>query len=467
MLPMTLAEAATAMSGEIVKGSPEAMIASVSTDSRGAAPGDLFIPLTGDRFDGHDYIEAALDAGATATVTAKGLASDVMGRAQAVIRVDDTLRALTSLAAAARERVTGAVVAITGSNGKTSTKELVASVLGPSTHKAPESYNNAIGVALTLLGVEDSDAPVVLEMGTNQFGEIAALVDMAPPDIGLFLNASAVHTEFLTDADGVAREKSALPTAAARAALNASDRRVMRCAPECAEVTTFAVGEDADVCAADVTVDGFGRPSFGLRIEGVDVGTVALKLLGRHQVGNALAAAAVGHMLGVAPPDIVERLRDVDAAKMRMQVERVGEITIVNDAYNANPASVRAAFETFRDVAVDGDRWVLLGDMLELGEDAAERHHDVARLLSPDWCAGFLPYGEHADTMADAARPAGEHEGLPAVIRCATDDDVVDALAATLRPGDALLVKGSRGARLETIVDAYRASLLDAGRGAE
>jgi UDP-N-acetylmuramoyl-tripeptide--D-alanyl-D-alanine ligase len=466
VLPTTLADVAEAMSGDIVKGAPDGVITSVSADSRSVAVGDLFIPLAGDRFDGHDYIGSALDAGAAAAVTAQPLTDDVEGRAAAVIRVDDTLRALTSLASAVRDRVSGPVVAITGSNGKTSTKELAAAVLGPSAHKAPESYNNAIGVALTLLGVDAADAPVVLEMGTNHFGEIAALVDIARPDVGVFLNAAAVHTEFLVDVDGVAREKSALPVAAARAVLNAADKRVMRYAPDCADVTTFGVGENADVGVTGVTVDALGRPSFSLRIDGVDVGTVTLRLLGRHQVGNALAAAAVGHILGVSPQDIVERLRDADAAKMRMQVERVGEVTIVNDAYNANPASVRAAFETFRDVAVDGDRWVLLGDMLELGQGAAELHGDAARLLSADWCAGFIPHGEHAGVMAEAARPTGEHDGMKAVIRCATDDDVVDALVATLRPGDALLVKGSRGARMETIVDAYRATLLDAAPSA-
>ncbi len=458
---MTLADIATAVSGSLVKGDPGATIASVSTDSRTVASGDLFIPLVGDTFDGHDYIAAAAAAGAAAVLTARPLADGDADPLPAVIETRDTLSGLRALAAWTRSRITGPVVAVTGSNGKTSTKELMAEVLGPTAHKAPESFNNAIGVALTLLGVEDASAPVALEMGTNHFGEIADLVEHARPDIGVFLNAAAVHTEFLENADGVAREKRALPTGAAQAVLNMDDARVMACAADCARVTTFGLHEQADVRATDVATDATGAASFSLHIAGRHAGAVTLRTVGRHQVANALAAAAVGHVTGVSPADIVSRLGAAEGAKMRMQVERVKGVTIINDAYNANPASVAAAFDTFRHMPVAGSRWVLLGDMLELGPASRAAHQSVAQLLTPDWCAGFVPYGEHADAMAESAATGKTDTRVAAVLRCATQIDVVDALASQLRPGDALLVKGSRGARLETIVEAYRASLLD------
>lgn len=461
MNPMTLAEVAEAMSGEIVHGSPEVVIRSVSTDSRAVAPGDLFVPLVGEQFDGHDYIQAAVAAGAAATVVDRSRADEARAHAPNVIRVDDTLRALGALASATRARVTGVVVAITGSNGKTSTKELAAAVLGPSAHKAPASYNNAVGVSLTLLGVGSTHGSVVLEMGTNHFGEIAELVGIANPDIGVFLNAADVHTEFLDDADGVAREKSALPLAASHAILNADDPRVMRYACDCAAVTTFGLGDGSDVRATEATLDEFGHASFRLHMSGEDAGRVALRLLGRHHVHNALAAAAVGHLCGVAPSDVVARLESAEGASMRMQVEDIGGVSIINDAYNANPASVTAAFATFREIHVDGARWVLLGDMLELGPDAEERHRVVVAGLSPDWCDGFVPYGAHADVMAAAAKEVG----IRAILRAVSSEDVADALAGLLGAGDALLVKGSRGARLETIVDAYRAAARGADHG--
>jgi UDP-N-acetylmuramoyl-tripeptide--D-alanyl-D-alanine ligase len=457
---MTLSDIATAVSGRLLKGDPTTTITSVSTDSRSVAEGDLFVPLIGETFDGHDYISSSAASGAAAILTAKPVADGDVAAAPAVVEVKDTLNALRALAASTRARITGPVAAVTGSNGKTSTKELMAAVLGPTAHKAPESFNNAIGVALTLLGVQDAASAVALEMGTNHFGEIADLVDHARPDIGVFLNAAAVHTEFLEDADGVAREKRALPTGAAHAVLNLDDPRVMACAADCAHVTTFGMGEQADVRATDVAISATGAASFSLHIAGRRVGAVTLRTVGRHQVPNALAAAAVGHLTGVSPDDIVTRLAGAEGAKMRMQVELVNGVTIINDAYNANPASVAAAFETFREMPVEGSRWVLLGDMLELGPRAGEAHEAAAAQLTPDWCAGFVPYGAHADAMAESAATGTAATRVAAILRCATEADVVDALATQLRPGDALLVKGSRGVHLETVVDAYRAFTL-------
>ncbi len=461
MFKMTLAEVTDAVGGEIVRGARSTVISAVSTDSRSVSSGDLFVPLVGEQFDGHDYVEAAVAGGAAVVLASKARVDDAVAHAPAVIQVDDTLRALGALASATRQRVGGTVVGITGSNGKTSTKELTAAVLGPSAHKAPASYNNAVGVALTLLGVTGASDPVVLEMGTNHFGEIAGLVEMAAPDIGVFLNAAEVHTEFLEDADGVAREKSALPLGSAHAVLNADDPRVMRYAADCEEATSFGIGEGSHVCATRVELDEYGRASFNLEIAGEDVGRVALRLLGRHHVHNALAAAAVGHVVGVVRPDIVARLCSAEGPSMRMQLEDIAGVSVINDAYNANPASVAVAFETFREMRVQGARWILLGDMLELGGDVEAKHRAVVGDLSPDWCDGFVPCGVHADAMAAAAKEAG----IRGILRGDTGGDIADALVSLLVAGDALLVKGSRGAQLETVVDAYRASTRDADGG--
>jgi len=423
-----------------------------STDSRAVEPGEFFIALVGERFDGNDFLDDAAKRGASGALICREFHPDELPLLKTVIRVEQTNAALGRLAAFVRTQIAVPVVGITGSNGKTTTKEFLAAALGENTLKAEASFNNLFGVSKTLLRYQPHHRYVVLEIGTNHFGEVAALVELARPNVGVFLNVAKTHTEFLGDEEGVAREKSALPLSAEHAVLNAEDPRVMRVAPSCRAVTTFGLGADADVQATDITTDAEGKPSFDVRIRGKKVGRVALQTPGAHNVSNALAAIAAASVLNVPAGEILSRLAETKPPKMRLERLEYRGATIYNDAYNANPASVRAAFAFLRSLKVSGRRWLVLGEMLELGRDAERLHREVLAELSPDFCDVFVTFGRFADVGALIARD----NGIPAIFRCASVAIVGETLRDLLEPGDVVLLKASRGARLEAALDALK-----------
>jgi UDP-N-acetylmuramoyl-tripeptide--D-alanyl-D-alanine ligase len=447
----SVADLLAATDGHLLRGSPAALLERVSTDSRTLQAGDLFVALVGERFDGHDFLEQATAQGACGALISRGT---VAAGPPILVRVSDTTRALGRLAAYVRSRVTAPIVGITGSNGKTTAKELTAAVLGEHVLKAEASFNNVIGVSRTLLELEPHHRAAVLEFGTNHVGEIAALVDIARPTVGVWLNVSAAHTEFLGDEEGVAREKSALVLGAEEAILNADDPRVMAYASKCRRVITFGGHEGADVRAVGIRMDAGGFPSFDVSFRGAEAGRVSLRALGAHNVPNALAAAAVGLTLGVPVEDIVARLRRASPPKMRMERLDIDGVVVYNDAYNANPASVRAAWRFLRDVPVRGRRWIVFGEMLELGVRAAEHHRAAASELTPAACDVLVATGRYSDEVAVAAKKAG----VAAVIRCASAREAGEVLADLVAPGDAILLKASRGERFEDVLSAYRAA---------
>lgn len=451
-MELTAHQIVTATGGLLLRGDPETTFFRFSTDSRLVEPGEFFVALVGERFDGNDFLEEAARRGASGVLTSRELLPDELPELKTVICVPKTNEALGKLATFVRSQIRVPVVGITGSNGKTTTKEFTAAVLGENVLKAEASFNNLVGVSKTLLRYEPTHRFVVLELGTNHFGEIPALVKVCRPDVGVFLNVTATHTEFLGDEEGVAREKSALPLAAEHAILNADDPRVIRLAPQCRAVTTFGVSSQADVRAINLTTNDEGFPAFDAIWHGDLVGRVVLPTLGIHNVWNALAALAVGSLFGVVEERTLARLAAVQPPKMRMERLECRGATLYNDAYNANPASVRAAYAFLRSLKPRGKRWLVLGEMLELGSEAERLHREVFSELSPDFCDVLVVFGRFADVGASAAK----ERGIPVILRCASVSVVGETLKNLVEPGDVVLLKASRGVRLETVLDVLR-----------
>ena len=429
----------------------------VVIDSRQAEPGALFVALPGERVDGHDYAAAAIGRGAVAVLVSRELAVDVPQ-----LVVADTLAGLAALASGLviRAKADGLrVVGITGSSGKTSTKDLLAAVLraaGPTV--APVgSFNNEVGVPLTAAGLDAGTRYLISEMGARAAGDIAALCRITPPDVGVVVNVGHAHLGEFGSVAGIARAKGELVEALAAdgwAVLNAEDANVAAMAARTtARIAGFAVAGRQDfgdlrVWAEQTAADRLQRHSFRLC---TDVGSapVSLRVAGAHQVGNALAAAAAGVALGSPITAIAAALSGAEpASRWRMELaERADGLLVVNDAYNANPDSMAAALRSLAGLRRSSGRLIaVLGDMLELGPQASQAHREVGELAASLGIDHLLTLGEYAEAIAAGARDRGSSaDVLP---------DRTAAVAAVNRlvsPADVVLVKASRGLALESV----------------
>ncbi|SEO97388.1 UDP-N-acetylmuramoyl-tripeptide--D-alanyl-D-alanine ligase [Trujillonella endophytica] len=465
MIALTLREVAEAVGGRLTGGAPDAPVAgAVTIDSRTVAAGDLFVALPGERVDGHDFLVAAAAAGAAGALTTRP------DDALPCVVVDDAVAALGRLAAAVHGRLVGhglVTLGITGSSGKTSTKDLLGQVLaeaGP-TVSPPGSFNNDIGLPLTVLSADASTRYLVLEMGARGPGHIARLCAVARPRIGVVLNVGSAHLGEFGSPEGTARAKGelveALP-ADGTAVLNADDPRVLGMAPRTrARVLTTGRADDAEVRATDVRLDGEGRASFTLAAAG-ERHPVALQVVGEHQVANALSAAGAALAAGMAPAAVARALSAAGArSRWRMEVTRRPDgVVVVNDAYNANPESMRAALAALAGMA--GTRRVaVLGAMGELGPAAAAEHERLGRDAVAAGVDVIVAVGPDAVGIATGARAAGarDREGSVHV----PDRAAARALLTeVLVPGDVVLVKASRAYGLELLA----ADLLSAGTAA-
>lgn len=456
----------SATRGALVAGDLAVPVAGVSIDSRGLAVGEAFFAIHGHERDGHAFVADAAARGASCLVV-HALTDDAPSNVPLVL-VDDTTKALGRLAAFHRARFAIPVVAVTGSNGKTTTKELIAAVLQTRWRvlKSVASYNNQWGLPLTLLQLRPQHEAVVVEIGTNQPGEIAALAAIAAPTIGVVTTVAAVHTEFLGSLDGVREEKAALVRAVGASGwvvLNADDPRVagMR-ADTAARVITYGLTPGADVHAVGAIDDDGATVRFSVEAGGFRA-PVALALAGRHNVGNALAAGAAGLAAGLSLGDVARGLAAARAVKGRCVWREAGDVEILDDTYNANPVSVRAALATAAARRRRGRLVVVLGDMLELGAIADEAHREVGRQVAALPADALVGIGPRARLAVEAARGAGLGEAHAV-------DDFEAAVAHLLKhlcAGDVVLVKGSRGMRLERVVDALVARRAWTGAAAE
>ncbi|HEX6401272.1 MAG TPA: UDP-N-acetylmuramoyl-tripeptide--D-alanyl-D-alanine ligase [Actinomycetota bacterium] len=455
MRPRSLSDVARATEGSLEGDDVE--VTSVSTDSRDVGPGTLFVALAGERTDGHRFVDDAFRAGAAAALVHEG---DGPGP---LVRVRSTGDALLRLAGDERERTDATVVAITGANGKTSTKDLALAVVATRfrSHASPASFNNEVGLPLTLLGAPPDAEVVVAEMGARRMGDVKLLCGVARPAVVVVTNMGVAHMEVFGSWASIV-EAGAEPVEALDpegvAILNADDAIVAGYAERCAgRVSTFGVGAGGrapDVRADDVHLDGEGRASFRLSAGG-EVAAVTLTVPGEHMVSNALAAAAVGVELGVPLAEVAGALAGAPISPWRMEsFTGAGGIRVLNDAYNANPESTAAALRTARWVAGPGRLVAVLGEMAELGAISADEHDHVGELAARVRVDRLVAVGEAARSIAHAAI----REGMdPADV--ASVDTIEDAIAdvlTTARAGDLVLCKGSRVAGLERVAEALR-----------
>ncbi|GAB3499522.1 UDP-N-acetylmuramoyl-tripeptide--D-alanyl-D-alanine ligase [Nocardiopsis coralliicola] len=437
----------------------------VVVDSRQVGPGSLFVALGGERADGHDFAGAAVAAGASAVLGSRPVEAPAL---LADGGDDEVVAALGRLARAAAEQISAAgadIVGITGSSGKTTTKDLLAQVLdrlGPTV--APVgSLNNEIGHPLTVLRADERTRFVVLEVAARGIGHIAHLCSIAPPRIGVVLNVGSAHVGEFGGKEAIARAKGelveALPAAAAGgvAVLNADDPNVAPMAARtAARVVTVGTGPDADVRALDVRLDSAGRAAFTLAAGG-RTAPVRLAVIGAHQVHNALAAAAVAAEFGMDAEGIAAALAEAGpVSRWRMEVtERADGVTVVNDAYNANPESTAAALETLAAIGAGGRRIAVLGHMAELGDGSRAAHEGIGKAAAESGVDLLVSVGEQAAGIADGA--AGVPGWAGEAVRADGTDAALDALTERLRPKDTVLVKGSRVAGLERVAAALAA----------
>ena len=446
--------------GALVGGDLGVPLAGVSIDSRTLHVGEVFFAIRGHRLDGHRYLQDAAARGASCLVI-DTLPDDLPSSVSAVL-VDDTTRALGRFAAYHRARFTLPVAAVTGSNGKTTTKEMMAAVLGAlgPVLKPESSFNNQWGLPLTLLRLGPEHRAVALELGANQPGEIAALAAISRPSVGVVTVVSSAHTEFFGSLDGVQAEKSALVRAIApegTVVLNADDPRVLAMRDLArGRVLTFSTRQPADVTSVGPVQEAADGLRFTLEIAGARQ-SIRTAFMGRHNVINALAAAGVGWAVGLDLERIAGGLEAARPVKGRCIWRRAGLLRVLDDTYNANPASVAAALQTLGAAAEGRRRVVVLGDMLELGEIAEAAHREAGRAVAASGAAEFIAMGEHGRAAVEAAREAGLHESH----HTTTLEDTVALLLKRLAPGDVVLVKGSRGMRMERVVDALIARLGD------
>jgi UDP-N-acetylmuramoyl-tripeptide--D-alanyl-D-alanine ligase len=452
VIPLTLAQIAAATGGQ-VHGDPARTVDAVGTDSRRLPDGAvLFVALRGEHADGHRFVGPAAEAGAVATLSERPVDG-----VDAVV-VDDTWRAIRDLGAEVRAQVAPRAVAITGSVGKTTVKDLTAAAVGSRRRVAAArgSFNNELGVPLTLLTLREGDEVLVAEIGARHVGDIADLAPLVAPEVAVVTAVAGVHLEVFGSIDAIERAKGELVESlgpGGLAVLNAADPRVLAMASKApAALTVGAPG--ADVTAEDIELDASVHPSFTARTPWGSV-RVRVGVAGRHQVGNALLALAVAGHLGVDLEAAAEALGQAAISPWRAEVTRRGDLTVLNDAYNANPTSVIAALDTLTALAAGSRTVAVLGEMGEIGPTTTDEHARVGAEVAARGIDRLVVVGANAAPFAHGALDAGMD---PAAVVTVPDADAAsEHLAADLAPGDVVLVKASRVAGLEAVA----ARLLD------
>ncbi|MCE0522732.1 MAG: UDP-N-acetylmuramoyl-tripeptide--D-alanyl-D-alanine ligase [Methylacidiphilales bacterium] len=452
----TLEEVARFSGGRLIQGDPSLPVDRLHTDTRSLLAGDCFVALQGDRFDGHAFVAEVKNHGAVAAVVSHRLLPTDLPGDLGLVEVPDTLEALQRFAANYRQLLSVRTIGVTGSSGKTSTKELIASVLRTryKTKATEGNLNNHIGVPLTLIRLDEDDEYAVVEMGMNHPGELAPLVQMTAPNIGVISSIGPAHIEFFPDQAAIAAEKAELIAALppeGLAVLNADDEWSRRIVDRTkARVTWVGDNSDSTWRAEDLQI-ATDSLSFRLRHNGSTV-SVRLPVVNRVMVANALLAAAVGRECGLTMDEIARGLEAVQLPGARMRVVSAHGAWIINDAYNANPDSMKAALTALGEFPGASRRLAVLGSMGELGRHAAELHRATGDYAAQQDLAFLIAVGPHAEAYAKGALTAGLDRSR--IVVALDAEEAVAALKPILREGDAVLVKGSHFMGLERLVAA-------------
>ncbi|HVK57658.1 MAG TPA: UDP-N-acetylmuramoyl-tripeptide--D-alanyl-D-alanine ligase [Candidatus Kapabacteria bacterium] len=440
--------------GRLLNATPALVATDISTDSRAVKAGDLFVALAGDKFDAHEFLGEVSTKGAVAAVIDQNRAESLPKSFPAIL-VSDTRKALGKIGAAYRAGFEIPTVAIAGSNGKTSTKELIAAVISEKLKAlwSPASFNNDIGVPLTMLQLAAEHRAAVFEVGTNHPGELRPLIEMIRPRIGIITSIGREHLEFFGTIEGVLQEEGTLAELLPAGGLllingdgYGSDSLLRRTV---ARVIRVGIGKANDWRIRDVTLGADGS-RFTLETESKEFsGEYNIKLLGSHQVVNATYAIVVGKELGLGRAEIQRGLASCAGAKMRLQPKRIDDFLVLDDAYNANADSMQAALETLQVFPCQGRRIAVLGDMGELGESSVAAHQEVGRRVAETGIDCLVAVGKSSGIMAAAARNAG----LSNVVDLPEIEKAGAAVTEIVRPGDVVLVKASRSTRLERVIE--------------
>ncbi|MFN2622297.1 MAG: UDP-N-acetylmuramoyl-tripeptide--D-alanyl-D-alanine ligase [Chthoniobacterales bacterium] len=453
METLTLAQVAALAGGSISSGDRDAAVSRVSTDSRTLQAGDLFVPLRGENFDGHKFIQQAAERGAVGAMVEEkwnGKAPENF----ALIRVADTLVGYQTLAANYRTSLPLKVIAITGSNGKTSTKDFVAAVLARKFRvtKTAGNFNNHVGLPQTMLAAKRDDEIAVWEIGMNHPGEIAALAKLATPEVAIITNIGLAHIEFMGTREAIAEEKGALAEALAANGtliLNADDPFTESISKRTRAKIVLAGIENGSVRAVDITQSATGS-EFTI-LEGAHRCRAQLPVPGIHMVQNAMLAVAAGRVFNMSLEECAVGLASTPLTKARLQIKEIAGIQFIDDSYNANPDSMKAALRTLVELDSDGRRIAVLGEMGELGAESEPGHRDVGEAAAALRIDELIAVGPIGATIARAAEKAG----LKNTVAVNSQEEAAELLEKNAVPGDLVLIKGSRAARMERVLEEF------------
>jgi UDP-N-acetylmuramoyl-tripeptide--D-alanyl-D-alanine ligase len=454
MNPLSLAQIAQFAAGSLSCRDGTVVIERISTDSRTIKRGELFVALRGENFDGHNFIEAVAKSGAAGAIVDLNWPAKVP-QDFALIRANDTLQAYQQLAANYRKSLALRVVAITGSNGKTSTKDFAAAVLARRFRvtKTQGNFNNHVGLPRTILEATARDEVAVWEIGMNHPGEIAALAKIAAPDVGIVTNIGVAHIEFMGSRERIAEEKGALAEAVpveGTVILNADDPFTRSIASRTRGKVVLAGSTAGTIRASEVNQSGSGT-DFTI-LEGGHRCRAQLPVPGLHMVQNALLAVAAGRVFGLSLEECAAGLIAAPLTKARLQVKEAHGVQFLDDSYNANPDSMKAALRTLVELDAQGQRIAVLGEMRELGEESESGHREVGETAATLKVDYLIAIGNVARTIAEEARRAG----LQNSSTVASTAEAAELLAELAKPGDLVLIKGSRLARTEQVIEAFR-----------
>jgi UDP-N-acetylmuramoyl-tripeptide--D-alanyl-D-alanine ligase len=453
MNPTTLEQIAQFAGAKLESGDRDISVDKISTDSRTVKRGELFVALRGENFDGHQFVGVAAHAGAAGAI----VDPDWKGKVPenfALLRVADTLRAYQDLAANYRKSLQINVLAITGSNGKTSTKDFAAAVLGRRFRvtKTEGNFNNHVGLPRTILEATSQDQVAVWEIGMNHPGEVAALAQIAAPDAAIITNIGIAHIEFMGSRDAIAKEKGALADAIGPSGwviLNADDPFSADMASRTRARVILAGTTGGTVCAGEISQSANGS-DFTIS-EGAHRCRAQLPVPGLHMIQNALLAVAAGRTFGLSLEECAAGLAAAPLSKARLQIKQIHGVQFIDDSYNANPDSVKAALRTLVELDADGKRIAVLGEMRELGVESERGHREVGEEAATLGIDQLIAIGEMGEMITRAAQKAG----LKKCAAVGSTSEAAEALDRIATPGDLVLVKGSRSARTERVLEEF------------